>query len=448
VKLHDYQLVAVDFLRGRDRAGLFLDMGLGKTACVLSALEPRHLPALVVAPKRVAETVWDAERDLWRPDLTISLAVGEPAARQAALDTQSDITVISRDNLMDARKVRSRYKTIVLDELSNYKTKSSKRWRTARDLIDKPATQHVWGLTGTPSPNGYLDLWAQIYLLDRGKRLGKTLGGFRGRYFIPIIDENTGFPFKYEPRPETDKNVQKLIEDICLAMETEGRIALPPVTRNEIHIELPAEVRRVYNEMQAELVVDLREIFGGQIHSAKNAATLTNRLSQIAAGFMYVDDAWMYGGAATRIHNQKLDVLKEVVGGVDSPVLVFYQYVEEKDAILQDPMLGPLCHDINDPGVIQRWNKGDVPVLISHPASASHGLNLQYGGHTIVWTSPTWDLELWEQGNKRLARQGQQHPVVIHVILADGTIDTRVIKRVDGKAEVQDDLLAFLESPV
>jgi SNF2 family DNA or RNA helicase len=444
--LHDYQKVAVEFLQGRDSAGLFLDMGLGKTAVTLCALEPRHLPALVVAPKRVAEEVWHVERDLWRPDLSLGRAVGGPAYRQGVLEAGYDITVISRDNLGDVRRMRTPapFRTIILDELSSYKNRSSNRWKAAWQIVGRDTVQVVWGLTGTPIPNGYMNLFPQIGLLDGGERLGQSITRFRKTYFNETHQLANGHRM-YEIKPGADKEIRALIEDICLSMETDGRIELPPLTINPVAVELPPVAARAYNDLRKTLVADLTEIYG-EVHSASSEAVLTNKLTQITAGFIYSDDADINDGAYTPLHTEKLKALEEIVESAQgSGVLVFYRYVPEREMILQAISS---ARTIDEPHVIEQWNRGEVPVLVAHPASAGHGLNLQHGGHTQVWTSLDWDLELWEQGIKRTHRQGQKHPVVVHMLLANRTVDHRARKRLVEKADVQDELLDYLEAPI
>ena len=451
MQLHDYQIVARDFFRGRDHAALLLDMGLGKTAASLAALEPRHLPVLVVAPKKVAENVWEEERALWRPDLTIVVAKGDPAARAALLASEADVVVISRDNLRDVLKMKrtTPFRTLILDELSGFKSRASVRWKTAYSFAWKMRkVQHVWGLTGTPAPNGYLDLWPQIALLDDGERLGKNITTYRSRYFFPGRQLPNGVIIEWILREGAEDKIKDKISDICLAMATEGRIKLPEVTYNVVPVPLPPKVMQAYKKLEDDLVVDLRTIFDGSVHTAGNAAILTSRLSQMTAGFLYVDDAEIHGYAFTELHTAKMEALKEIVeadhvGGV----LVFYRFRAEA-AMIRRELAEMGVHDIDEPDVVKAWNRGEVPVLLAHPASAGHGLNLQYGGHTIVWTSPTWDLELWEQGNKRLPRQGQKHPVVIHMLQAPNTVDNLIRLRLIDKADVQNNLLAFLESPV
>jgi len=455
-EFHEYQEVARDFLRGRDAGlALMLDMGLGKTAATLAALEPRHLPALVVAPKRVAEEVWDVEVAKWRPDLSVSVAAGEPKKRRIALNAGADVTVIGRDNLRDVTDTHIRPRTLVIDELSGYKNggrNGSVRWKTARHLIAEHKMKHVWGLTGTPAPNGYLDLWGQIGLLDGGERLGRNLGGYRSRYFLPgntIWNEaaHREIVVDWVLREGADLRIKELIQDICLAMKTDGRVQLPPINFNNVAVTLPPKVRAVYREFASELCVNLEELFGGGIHTAGNSAILTSRLSQMTAGFLYVDDAEFNNYEHTLLHEEKIKALEEIM---DAPreggVLVGYRYTAERDMILRH--FKDIAHTVDEPGVIKAWNRGEIPMLVSHPASVGHGLNLQDGGHTIVWTSPTWDLELWDQFNKRLARQGQKHPVVIHVILAKKSIDHLIRRRTEDKSDTQQDLPACLESPI
>lgn len=446
MKLHDYQEVAVGHLRRNPRAGLFLDMGLGKTACVLSALGPEHLPVLVVAPKRVAENVWPAETAKWRPDLSIAVAKGDPDRRREALASRKAITVISRDNLGDAL-AHGPYKTIVIDELSSFKTRNTIRWRTARKLTG-PA-RYVWGLTGTPAPNGLLDLWPQLYLIDKGERLGTTLTGYRDRYFNAGRRLPSGVVIEWNLKPEADKAIQAAIDDICLAMETDGRIELPPVTYNPVVVELPPLARQTYKALKRDMVANMT-LLGEDapgLFTAGNAAALSNRLSQVASGFLYQDVATLVedpGAPVRELHRAKLAAVEEIVELSPTPVLVFYRYLWERDQLLR--MDGAVSIDEHD--AIERWDRGEVRMLVTHPASAGHGLNLQYGGHTIVWCSMTWPLEEWQQANKRLARQGQAHPVVIHMVIANHTVDEVLRARLVDKADVQKALTDHLESPI
>lgn len=445
--LHDYQSAAVSHLHRHPRAGLFLDMGLGKTACVLSALTPDHLPVLVTAPKRVAELVWPEECPTWRPDLSVAYAVGEPAQRKAALESGADIVVIGRDNLADAIPYAIRFNTFVLDELSGFKTRGTARWKSARRIAHHPQMKYVWGLTGTPSPNGLMDLWAQMFLLDKGARLSKTLTGFRSRYFMPGRQLANGVITEWIIRDEAEAAIHRKLEDICLSMGSEGRIDLPEVIFNRVVVPLLPKVRHLYKTIKRDMVADLEELgLMGEVHSADTAAALSSKLSQISAGFMYVRDADLRNMEYDVIHWENVRAVQEIVEGTGSPVLVFYRFTAERDMIMSKLAPGTV-HDINEPDVQKKWNAGEIPVLLTHPASAGHGLNLQKGpGHTIVWASLPWSLEEWEQGNKRLHRQGQKNNVVIHTLQSPRTVDEDIWRRLYDKIEVQDALMRHLES--
>jgi SNF2 family DNA or RNA helicase len=441
VKLHSYQLRAIEHLHRTRRAGLFMDMGLGKTATALSALTPEHLPALVVAPKRVAAETWPAERELWRPDLSLQTVLGPPSARRAALRSEADIHVIGRDNLADAREYAGRWRTLIIDELSGYKNRASVRWKQAK--VQAQSTPHVWGLTGTPSPNGLMDLWSQVFLLDGGARLGKTLTGFRQRYFVEGRRLPNGVVTRWDPRAESADQIQRLLADLCLSMSADDYLELPEVTINLVPVPLTPDVRRQYERLREQLVLDLREL-GLPVFTARNSAALTNRLTQITAGFLYPDRDDPTAPAdlpPTRLHSLKTEALQAIIEETGSPVLVFYRYKEEL-AELQRAIPG--LHTIDEPNIIARWNSGDVPVLAAHPASAGHGLNLQHGGHTVCWTTVPWSLEEWQQANGRLARQGQTRPVIVHVLACPGTVDVEIARRLRTKESVQDTLMAYL----
>jgi SNF2 family DNA or RNA helicase len=457
VKLHPYQERAVAHLQ-KGSAGLFLDMGLGKTASVLSALKPEDLPVLVVAPKRVAEHVWGAERAIWRPDLSITVVAGNgyqrnnvitsaAEERKSLLAVETDITVISRDNLKDVnpgRREGRRWNTLVIDESSGFKDPGSIRWRLAIHIA-----RHMnkrWIMTGTPTPNGYLDLWSQVYLLDFGKRLGagnrlgEGVGRYKDRYFYQDIHKGKNgqsYPGDWHLKPGAEKRISMLISDICLSMSAADYLDLPPIVYNTVEVALPKSAMGVYKQMEKTLVSDLRLIGEGAIHSAANAAVLTGKLSQVSAGFMYSD----MGSAPSILHREKLDAVREIMEGTGSPILVFYRFQEELDMLLKLPG----SRDVKQKGAIDDWNAGKVPVLLAHPQSAGHGLNLQHGGHTVVWTSLSWSLEDWQQANGRLHRQGQREAVTVHVLEAIDTIDRRIRDVLDGKESVQTALLNYLK---
>lgn len=437
MKLHPYQLAAVDHLRRRPRAALWLDMGLGKTATVLTALEQRHLPALVTAPARVVRDVWPAEGAKWRPDLRVVSVVGTPAQRARAWATPADVYCVSHSLLGEAEKQHP-WSTLIIDESSGFKNRQSKRWKAARAISRLPSCAHVWQMTGTPSPNGLVDLWAQVYLLDYGERLGRTLTQYRSRYFMPTGQLPSGIITGWAPRPGAPERIHALLNDIAVSMGTEHRLELPPLTHNRVEVDLPRGVQKIYKQMATSLVADLT-MLGGVVHTAATAAVASNRLSQISAGFLYDDE----GGGYDLLHSAKTDALAEIVEYATSPVLVFYRYQAERDMILSAL---PQARHIDSLSSMDEWNSGQVPVMLAHPASAGHGLNLQYGGHTIVWTSLPWSLEQWQQANKRLLRQGQTDPVVVHVLEARGTIDRDIHRVLTEKAGVQSALLNHLES--
>lgn len=434
-ELHEYQRRAVKHLLDHNKAGLFMDMGLGKTAVVLTALTDEHLPALVIAPKRVAEHVWRQERDKWRPDLSMALAIGSKPNRVAALsgfNSNTDIVVVGRDNIKDVPE--SKFETIVLDESSGFKSRSTQRWKTARRLTGP--TPYVWELTGTPSPNGLMDLWAQIFLLDRGQRLEDGIGKFRDRYFYPGRRlPNTNIITQWHLKPGAEEAIHRRIEDICLSMFSDDHLDLPAVTYNKVEVPLPGKAMKVYRQMKKDLVADI-DLLG--TFTAANAAVLSNKLSQISAGFLYDDNDT---SIVEPIHDAKIEAIQEIIDGTGSPVLIFHRYIAERDRILAAI---PGAESIDSDHAIERWNDGSIPVLLAHPASAGHGLNLQHGGHTIVWATLPWSLEEHLQANGRLARQGQENPVVVHYLLSPGTIDSYILKRLQEKSDVQTALMTHL----
>lgn len=436
--LRDFQLAGVRALRKNERYVLLVDMGMGKTAIVYSALARHDLPALVVAPKRVAELVWPEERDLWRPDLSVRVVSGNAKQRHRVInEPQPDVTVITRDNMREFLETKGKtYRTIILDELSSFKDRNSQRWKVARKLLKKFQPRNIWGMTGTPSVNGLEDLWAQYYLIDGGERLGTTLGGYRERYFRPVGRLPNGAPMRWELRSGQEQNIYGLIDDISMRMSAEEHLDLPEITYNDVRVPLPDKVSRLYQDLEETMVADL-DLLGGQIHTATNAGTLTGKLSQLTAGFIYHDEVSGYDVA----HREKIRALQEILAGTGDNVLVFYGFQAERDMIQEAIPHAELA--TND--VIQRWNQREVPVMMAHPASIGHGLNLQHGGNTAVWATLPWSLELWEQGNRRLHRQGQQQNVMVHVLTAPQTVDVAVRRRLRDKTSVQDALLNYLE---
>lgn len=396
------------------------------------------MPAIVISSKRIAENVWDAEAPIWAPHLSVTVAAGTPAKRKAAIAANADITTIGVDNLKDVPP--GKYKTFILDELSLYKNHNTRRFKTLRKLTKEAA--FVWGLTGTPAPNGYQDLWAQMFLIDRGQRLGTTVGGFRDRYLFPAV---TLPPTKYRPRSTVAKwglkdgaaeAIEAAIADISLSMKSADYLDLPSVTLNDVWIDMPPKAWAAYRDMEDHLVVTAQEAD----YTAAGKAVAVGKLSQITSGFLMPDidspedEIW-------DIHNARVDAVRDIVDAATSPVIVFYQYREERRRLLAK-LKG--AKPVDAKGAIGEFMAGDLPVLIAHPASAGHGLNLQHVSHTVIWCSMTWSNELYLQANARVDRQGQQHPVVIHRIKVADTIDQVVEDAVLAKRDVQGALLEAL----
>jgi SNF2 family DNA or RNA helicase len=441
-RLHPYQRDAVRHLHAHPRAGLFLIPGLGKTAITLSALTEVHFPVLVIAPKRVAEETWPEEIPKWRPDLTWSLIRGNAPTRAERLKEDTDIHIISRDTFggdLVSRK-KPRYNTVVIDELSGFKNRGSQRWRHLNKLVK--TMPYVWGLTGTPTPNSLLDLWPQMFVLDRGARLERTVTAYRTTYFIPGKRLPNGIITSYTLRPGAEPVIQNRIKDICLSVD-KTNVKMP--VQNDVHhyFELPTKVRKVYDRLKKEWVVDV----GDTLATVESAAGTTNKLSQIASGFMY--HSGLIGAEEsdeaeiTHHHMLKMEKLKEILEDAQgAPALVFYGFNEDKRRL----MFLDGAVDVKSPNAVDRWNRGNIPILIAHPASAGHGLNLQRGGSLMIWYGLTWSSEEYVQGIGRLVRQGQPSPAVaVHHILAKDTVDEKKLAVVQGKITKQDALLEILE---
>lgn len=394
----------------------------------------------MIAPKRVAENVWGPEQEAWRPDLSLAIAAGDPARRKRSLGQGADITVIGRDNANDALGAQE-WRTVILDEISGYRSRQTKRWKTARKITTD--AKYVWGLTGTPAPNGLLDLWAQVYLLDKGARLGTGITKFRERYFTPGRQLSNGVITEWLLKPGADRRIHGLLEDIALSLNAEDlALSLPPVGHNDVTVPLPPKVKHLYRGMKDTLVGE-SELLGNVTVTAVNAAVLSSKLQQISSGVLFPDDAAVTGEPAQRLHWEKVNAVKEIIEGTGSPVLVLYQFREERQMLLEEL---PGAVDDSIPDLQKRWNDGQIPVLVAHPGSVGHGLNLQYGGHTIVWASHTWSSEEYQQVNKRMARPGQKHPVTIHHLFSPGTIDRPVLRAVEGKITVEQALLEHLRA--
>lgn len=437
---HDYQKRAIKMIESKTHVGLFLDMGLGKTAITLTAVDDLMYDrfevskVLVIAPKRVAEDTWSRESEKWDHlrHLRISKVLGSAAQRKAALEAEADVYVINRENivwLIENRKWD--FDMVVIDELSSFKNPQAKRFRALRKVIVK--SSRVVGLTGTPSPNSLMDLWAELYLLDRGERLGKTLGAYRERYFKAGA-RNGYIVYRWELRLGAQQAIERRISDICVSMSASDYLTLPKRIDNVIPVKLSPEELKLYRTMEQEQLLHLGE---DDDIVALNAAAVMTKLLQIANGRAYNVD-----GQPVDIHHRKLDALQEIIGDTDSPVLVFYSFQHDLEAI-QSAI--PDARKLEGPDDITDWNAGRIRVLLAHPASVGYGLNLQDGGHTIIWYGLTWSLELYQQANARLYRQGQTKPVIIHHLLTEGSVDEQVMRALQHKDMSQAALLAALK---
>lgn len=440
-RLHDYQRDAVAHLHAHPHAGLFLVPGLGKTAITLSALTSVHLPALVIAPKRVIEETWPAEIAQWRPDLTYTLIRGRADERKERLQEDTDIHLVTRDTFnSDFGRKKTKYRTVIIDELSGFKSRQSQRWRGANRLVkDVP---YVWGLTGTPTPNSLLDLWPQMFLLDRGARLGRTLTAYRSQYFRAGERLPNGVVTKWSLRPGAEEVIHASIRDICLSID-KTNVAYP--VQNDVYhrFTLDKKSRAAYDQMRKTFVAEV----AGQKVSVEHAAAKTNKMSQIASGFMYhtglIGPDISDEADITQHHWEKMEVVRNILEDAQgAPAMIFYRFDEDRRRLLR--LDGAV--DVKVPGAVDRWNRGEIPILIAHPASAGHGLNLQKGGSLMIWYSMTWSSEEYVQGIGRLVRQGQPSPAVaVHHIIAKDTVDEDVLDVVQGRISKQDALLKVLE---
>ncbi len=443
---HKYQRIALERIYDTPRVGLLLDMGLGKTVITLTAIEDLIYnrfeveKVLVIAPLRVAEDTWSRESQKWDhlQHLRISKILGTPTQRRKALAQDADIYIINRENVVWLTNELSSvgnawdFDMVVIDELSSFKSSKAQRFRALKKYITR--SKRVVGLTGTPAPNGLIDLWSQIYLLDGGERLGKTVTGYRERYFLPDKRNQTTI-FSYKPKEESEKAIYDKISDICVSMSAEDWLDMPERIDNVQHVQLSAAELKLYEEFEKEQYLEFMQ---GKV-TATSAAALTNKLLQFSNGAMYLDD-----GNYKVTSDKKLDALAEIVDtSQGQPILCFYSYRHDCERILKKFKNAKKLESAAD---IEAWNNGDIPLLLAHPAGAGHGLNLQAGGNIIVWFGLTWSLELYQQANARLYRQGQQNTVIIHHLITDGTVDARVLDSLQGKRDVQDELLESLKA--
>ena len=442
-KPHDYQRYAIDFILNHEEAAVLLDMGLGKTAITLTAIHSLCLDSfevthvLVIAPLRVARDTWPAEIQKWAHlrGLTCSVAVGTAQERRAALMQPTHMHIINRENvqwLIEESGIPWQYDMVVIDELSSFKSHRTRRFRALLKVRSK--IKRIVGLTGTPSSNGLMDLWAEFRLLDMGKRLGRFITHYRDEFFIP--DRRNGMQvFSYKPKPGAEAEIYRRISDITISMKSTDYLKMPECVMNTVPVHLSESERRIYRRLQKDLVVSL----AGTEVDAQNAAALSGKLTQMADGAVYAED-----GRVLHIHDRKLDALEDLIEGANGkPVLVAYWFKHDLARIQKrfDVREIKSSRDIAD------WNAGHISVAAIHPASAGHGLNIQAGGSTLIWFGLTWSLELYQQTNARLWRQGQQSDtVVIHHIITTGTIDEQIMAALERKDRTQSALIAAVKA--
>lgn len=444
----NYQQYAINHIIDHKASGLFLDMGMGKTVSTLTAISDLLFledikNVLVIAPLRVAEDTWSTEIEKWDhlKNLKISKILGTPKQRSEAIEKDADIYVTNRENvvwLVDNYFKQWKWDVCVIDELSSFKSSKAKRFRALKKV--RPYFKRIIGLTGTPAPNSLIDLWPQIYLLDGGSRLGKTITGYRERYFIPG-KRNQNVVYNWELREGAKESIHNKIKDICISMSADDYLDVPNEIINIININLPKKVKNEYKKLEKELVLEL----DNEDIAASNAAVLTNKLLQMSNGAIYSED-----NTVIEIHDEKLKALTEIIDTANGkPILVFYNFKHDYDRILSYLNLKKIkVKRLKDQEDIKEWNKGKIPVLLIHPASAGHGLNLQYGGNIIVWFGLTWSLELYQQANARLHRQGQKEHVIIHHLVSKNTVDEDVMKALEGKEVNQNILLEAVKARI
>lgn len=433
---HNYQQFATDFILEHPISCLMLDMGLGKTVITLTALWQLVLDSfdvsriLVIAPKRVAEDTWPKELSKWEhlAGLDATLVMGTQAERESALRQHTFLYIINRENVswLVANHPWD-FDMVVIDELSSFKSNQAQRFKAMKKV--RPLVSRIVGLTGTPAPNSLLDLWPEMYLMDMGKRLGRFIGGFRERFFTPD-KRNRDIIYSYKPREGAEDAIYGLISDICISMKAVDYLDMPELIMNRVEVNMDSRERKIYEDFQRDMVVNLQ----GEELDAVNAAALSGKLTQMANGAVYGENR-----KVLHIHDRKLDALEDLVEAANGkPLLVAYWYEHDLQRIkarFKNARCIDTTQDIDD------WNAGKIPLALIHPASAGHGLNLQDGGCTIVWFGLTWSLELYQQLNARLWRQGQKHTVVIHHIVTKDTHDEDVLRALDNKDTRQSALI-------
>ena len=441
---HNYQNYAKDFILAHKVSALFLDCGLGKTITTLTAINELMYDSfeiskvLIIAPLRVAQSTWKEEIEKWDHLnlLRYSIAVGDEKERLKALKQNSDIYIINRENvdwLVTKSGIDFNFNMLIIDELSSFKSHTSKRFKSLLKI--RPYFERVVGLTGTPSSNGLMDLWAEFRVLDLGERLGRYITHYRNEYFLPD-KRNGAVIFSYKPQPNAEERIYRRLSDMTISMKSTEYLKMPELILNELEINLDEEDQTKYKKFKKEMVMTIQE----KEIDAINAASLSNKLIQLANGSIYDEDKKFY-----EVHNKKLDKLEEIIESANGkPVLVAYWFKADKERIEKRFKV----REIKTADDIKQWNKGMIDLALIHPASAGHGLNLQSGGSTLVWFSLTWSLELYQQTNARLYRQGQKDTVVIHHLITKNTIDEDIIKSLKRKDKTQEALMKAVKARI
>lgn len=444
---YDYQRTATRWILEHKHCGLFLDMGLGKTVSTLTAMQMliddcEISRVLVVAPKKVAETTWTTEAQKWGhlKSLKVVKVMGTEKKRKMALAEKADVYVIGRDNFVWLAGLYGGalpFDVLVIDELTSFKSATSQRFKAMR--ICRPSVQRVIGLTGTPAPNGLIDLWGQMYCIDGGERLGKNISGYRDKYFECYRRNNV--LLRCDVRDGCADLIQAKLADICLSMQAKDYLQLPDLLVHNVTVNLSPKTAEAYTTFEREKVLEFFDEHEGEPANilANSAAGLMNKLSQFANGAVYDDEKNVH-----EIHDEKLDTLAEIVEGANgNSVLVFYQFKHDIPRITKK-LKGYRIEVYQGEQQLIDWNAGKIDILLAHPAATAYGLNMQAGGHYIVWYGTGWNLELYQQANARLHRQGQKHPVTVYKLLCAGTVDERANAALEDKKGVQQGLLDSL----
>ena len=441
---HNYQNYAKDFILAHKVSALFLDCGLGKTITTLTAINELMYDSfeiskvLIIAPLRVAQSTWKEEIEKWDHLnlLRYSIAVGDEKERLKALKQKSDIYIINRENvdwLVTKSGIDFNFNMLIIDELSSFKSHTSKRFKSLLKI--RPYFERVVGLTGTPSSNGLMDLWAEFRVLDLGERLGRYITHYRNEYFLPD-KRNGAIIFSYKPQKNAEERIYRRLADMTISMKSTEYLKMPELILNELEINLDEKDQIKYKKFKKEMVMTIQE----KEIDAINAASLSNKLIQLANGSIYDEDKKFY-----EVHNKKLDKLEEIIESANGkPVLVAYWFKADKERIEKRFKV----REIKTADDIKQWNMGMISLALIHPASAGHGLNLQSGGSTLVWFSLTWSLELYQQTNARLYRQGQKDTVVIHHLITKNTIDEDIMKSLKRKDKTQEALMRAVKARI